>query len=225
MREVILIAAVGPDLLIGDEDRLPWRLPRDMRMFRRLTLGQLVVMGRKTFESLQSRPLPRRRNVVVSRNMNFVAPGCEVAHSLRDAIERAPADGRVFIIGGGSIYSQAMPLATAVLLTEIFDENPNSNLFSPFRGDVYFPAIDSREWQEVTKSRRPYIAASRIAGHQAMKRTGLKFRVRRLVRRGFDVAVAARLKAQEIQSSLTVARTPDVADHTESQGSLFHDGD
>src|SRR5580765_8819645 len=80
-REVILIAAVGPNMVIGDAQKLPWSLPRDMRLFRRLTVGQPVVMGRKTFESLNSRPLPRRRNIVVTRNHGYVARGCEVAFS------------------------------------------------------------------------------------------------------------------------------------------------
>lgn len=225
MREIVLIAAVGPALLIGDEDRLPWRLPRDMRLFRRLTLGQLVIMGRKTFESLQSKPLPRRKNVVVSRNMRFEAHGCEVVHSLSQAIELAPPNGRAFIIGGGSIYAQALPLATSILLTEIFDENPNRNLFEPFHGNVFFPPIDPNEWQELTKAKRSYVATSRIPAHQAMKRKGLKFRVRRFVRKGVDVAALARLRTSEVDRSLTVPRLPDAGADANAQGSLFQQGD
>lgn len=217
-REVILIAAVGPDMVIGDGPKLPWALPRDMRLFRRLTMGHPVVMGRKTFESLNSKPLPRRRNIVVSRNLEYVARGCEVAHSLREAIEFTEPGSRVFVIGGGSVYEQAMPFATALLVTEIFDESPNENLFQTFAGDIFFPVIKPDEWEETLATGRSYIAASRIPGYAAVKRKGLLFRVRRFVRKGASVDRQARLRVREVEAHLSVPKvsTEQQADRTQA---------
>lgn len=221
-REVILIAAVGPGMLIGDGSKLPWWLPRDMRLFRRLTVNHPIIMGRKTFESLGSKPLPKRKNIVISRNPSFTAKGCEIAHSIEEALGMTPTDSRVFVIGGGTVYQQAMPFATAILLTEIFDENPNENLFPPFKGDVFFPRIDSSEWKEHNATSRSYIAASRIPGYSsAVKRKGLRFRVRRYMRRGAEVAISARLRSAEVESHLSVPRDEGAKATQTAQADLF----
>ena len=220
-REVILIAAVGPNMVIGDGLKLPWSLPRDMRLFRRLTIGHPIVMGRKTFESLGSRPLPRRRNIVVSRNEQYSARGCDVAHSLSEALELTPAGSRVFVIGGGSVYEQAMPFATALLVTEIFDESPNENLFQPFTGDVFFPAIDPDIWEETLATGRSYIAASRIPGYASVKRKGLRFRVSRFVRKGASVDRQAKLRAGEVEGHLSVPKSEPNAAGEVMQQDLF----
>jgi hypothetical protein len=99
-----------------------------------------------------------------------------------------------------------MPYATALLITEIFDESPNENLFSPFTGDVYFPVIDAAQWDEAPASGRSYIAASRIPGYSFVKRKGLRFRVRRFVRKGAGVDRRARLRAGEVGASLSVPK-------------------
>ena len=208
VREVILIAAIGPNRLLGDGTRLPWSLPRDMRLFRRLTIGQAVVMGRKTFESLQSKPLPKRKNVVVTRNPGFVAPGCAVAHSIADAIEMTLPEPRLFIIGGGDVYRQALPFATAVLLTDIFDESPNESLFDTFTGNVYFPALDPLDWREERASRRSYIASSSIRAHRDLKRKGLQFRVRRYLRADSASPRFPQLTGREIEGHLATPRVP-----------------
>ena len=222
-REVILIAAVGPNMVIGDGLKLPWSLPRDMRLFRRLTISHPVVMGRKTFESLGRRPLPRRRNIVVSRNPGYIARGCEVAHSIGEAIELTPPGSRVFVIGGGSVYQQAMPFATALLVTEIFDESPNKNLFQPFTGDVFFPVIDPALWDETLAIGRSYIAASRIPGYSSVKRKGLRFRVRRFVRKGSSVDPQARLRVGEVGTHLTVPKSVIAPQEDLEQSDLFGD--
>lgn len=219
-KEIILIAAVGPDGLIGDGKRLPWKLPRDMRLFRRLTANHAIVMGRKTFESLDSKPLPRRRNIVVTRNPNYVAGGCSIAHSIGEAMELAGPDPRVFVIGGGDIYRQALPYATAILLSEIFDENPNQNLFETFKGDVYFPDIDREQWTEVRASRRSYIAVSSIQAVRDLKRKGLQFKVRRYVRVDSGTSRFPRLTGKEIEGHLATPKSPDQAPEVE-QPDLF----
>ena len=133
---VSLIVAMDRNRLIGAGNRMPWHLPADLRHFRDLTLGKPVVMGRKTFESI-GKPLPGRRNLVVSRNSAFTAPGCEVVHSLDAALAACAEAAEVMIIGGATIYAQAMPLAGRLYLTTIEHE---------FEGDTYFPEWSAAEW-------------------------------------------------------------------------------
>src|SRR3972149_2251448 len=108
--KVIIIAAVGPapnnQRIIGDGNRLPWHLPRDLRFFRRVTINHTVIMGRKTYESFGKRPLPKRDNIVITRNVDYVANGCTVYHSLEEALSAVNDKEKVFIIGGGGIYRQ-----------------------------------------------------------------------------------------------------------------------
>ena len=143
-KRVVLVAAVADNGVIGRGGRLPWRIPEDMAHFRKVTTGHVVVMGRKTFESL-GRPLPRRTNVVVTRQPGWVADGVVVAHSLEVALEVAAGhDGDVMVIGGGEIYQQAMAHADAQVLTEVHD--------SP-EGDARFPAFEPDEWLEVDREK------------------------------------------------------------------------
>lgn len=221
MREIVLIAAVGPERLIGDGARLPWKLPRDFRLFRRLTTGHPIIMGRKTFESLNSKPLPKRRNIVVTRNPAFTAVGVEVAHSLDEAIAMTPDTARVFVVGGGQLYTQAMPLATSIVLTQIFDENPNNSLFELFTGDVRFPEIDTAVWTETKSSKKSYLAIAKVTGHQAVKRKGLLFRVLRFVRKGISPPSPTRLAQADIRESLTIPRDDSSQPPSSSQTALF----
>ena len=158
---VALIVAIGPKRVIGQDNQLPWKIPRDLRFFKKVTIGHTVIMGRKTFESLGSRPLPKRINIVVTRNLHYEAKGCLVANSLEDAISKASSQERVFIIGGGELYKSALEIATEVFVTEIYDENPNLNLFEPFPGDTYFPELDST-WEIKHPGRKKFVAADRI---------------------------------------------------------------
>lgn len=144
---VSLIAAVAANGTIGLDNRLPWRLPRDLQRFKALTLGYPVVMGRRTWESI-GRPLPGRENIVVTRSTLFAAPGCRVAHSLEEALDTAGAAAEAFVIGGGDLYRAALPLAQRLLLTEIRRDYP---------GDAFFPAFDRAQFLET--SREPQRAA------------------------------------------------------------------
>lgn len=122
MTELVLIAAVARNGVIGDGERMPWHLPEDLAFFREATRGRPVIMGRRTWQSLPERfrPLPARRNLVVSRDAAFRAPGAEVVDSLDAALEQVRDDGgRVFVIGGEQLFALALPRAQVLLLTEI----------------------------------------------------------------------------------------------------------
>lgn len=138
---VSLIAAVASNGIIGRDGRMPWHLPEDLKRFKALTMGHAIVMGRKTFDSI-GRLLPGRRTVIVTRQRNYRVEGAEVVNSLGDAIALARNDDEVFVIGGGEIYVQALPLATRLHLTEID---------ATAEGNVHFPAIDRGQWHETSR--------------------------------------------------------------------------
>lgn len=143
-REIVLIAAVTANGVIGRENDLVWRSPEDMARFKAATLGRTVIMGRKTWESLppRFRPLPGRRNIVVTRQADYSAPGAELASSLPTALESA-GDGEIFIMGGGELFTQALPLAGRLVLTEVDFAPP---------GDTRFPEFSAADWQETERS-------------------------------------------------------------------------
>lgn len=140
-----MIAAIGENLVIGADGTLPWRLPTDFAHFKRSTLGKPIVMGRKTFESI-GKPLPGRTNIVVSRQAGYQPDGVLVINELAAALDHArsiaDADGadEAMVIGGASIYKQAMPYSERLYITHV--------ALSP-AGDAVFPAIDPRLWREV----------------------------------------------------------------------------
>jgi dihydrofolate reductase len=133
---VSLVAAMARNRVIGRGNALPWHLPADLRRFKALTTGHAVVMGRKTFDAI-GRPLPGRQNIVITRQPSFSPGGVEVARSLPDALARARGE-EVFVIGGGEIFEQALPLADRVYLTVVDDE---------IEGDVWFPELDDEAWR------------------------------------------------------------------------------
>ncbi len=137
---ISIIVAIAENGVIGDKNALLWNIKEDMRRFRTTTTGHPVVMGRKTFESI-GRPLPKRTNVVITRG-DSTFDGCEVAHSLEEAVTMFPKDEEVFIIGGAQIYKQALPIADKLYLT-IVHRN--------YEGDTSFPQIDMSQWQEVSR--------------------------------------------------------------------------
>ena len=143
MPEIIMIAAVAKNRVIGKDNTLIWNIPEDMAHFKALTAGQTVVMGRKTWESLppRFRPLPGRRNIVISRQADYAAPGAEVADSLENALKLASTAASVFIIGGEQIYAQAMALADRLEITEV-DLEPE--------GDAWFPEIPTVNWKKTS---------------------------------------------------------------------------
>ncbi|NBX56401.1 MAG: dihydrofolate reductase [Betaproteobacteria bacterium] len=139
-----LIYARSRNNVIGMKGEIPWHLPEDLAHFKKTTMGQAVVMGRVTWESIPAkfRPLPGRRNVIVSRQANYQAPGTTVVSSLQAALEIFPQDEVVWLIGGAQLYAQGLPLASQVVVTEIDAD---------FEGDAYAPALDN-DWQEVRRS-------------------------------------------------------------------------
>lgn len=142
--EIVIIAAVAPDNSIGRGGDLLYHISEDLKRFKSLTMGYPIIMGRKTFESFPKGALPGRRNIVVSRNKEYMAPGIEIAPSLEDALALCSSNEKAFIIGGGQIYNQAIRHANKLELTRIL---------TPTRAeaDTYFPEIGA-EWKVVEKS-------------------------------------------------------------------------
>jgi dihydrofolate reductase len=145
MTEIVIIAAVAKNRVIGKSNQLIWNIPADMAHFKALTAGHTVIMGRKTWESLppRFRPLPGRRNIVISRQADYVAPGAELAGSLENALELAASANTVFIIGGEQIYAQAMALADRLEITDVELEP---------EGDAWFPPIPASDWKAVGRT-------------------------------------------------------------------------
>ena len=139
MRISLVVAASRNDV-IGREGELPWRLPDDLRHFKRLTTGKAVIMGRRTFESI-GRPLPERRNIVMTRDEELAAEGCEMASSLTEAMDLVKGADEVMIIGGGQVYRDFLPLADRIYLTRVQAE---------VDGDTKFPEIDENLWRLVS---------------------------------------------------------------------------
>lgn len=140
-----IIVAVSTNGAIGRDNDIPWHYPADMKHFRDTTRGYPIIAGRKTYESFQVRPLPKRLNIVLSRDANYRAEGdALVCTSLADAFERAEQEGKdkVFILGGADIYRQALPLTDEMIITFVPEE---------IAGDAFFPAWDRDEWSEVEK--------------------------------------------------------------------------
>lgn len=140
-----MIAAMDKNRVIGIGNRLPWHLPEDLQRFKALTLGKPVVMGRSTYESI-GRPLPSRRNMILSRNKNFQVQGCESYRSLDAAIAASSGYPEILIIGGDSVYRQALPRAQRLYLTLIDAE---------FDGDAWFPEYTLAEWRLIDEDKRP----------------------------------------------------------------------
>ena len=135
-----MIAAMTDDGVIGIENRLPWKLPNDMKWFRQHTLGKPIIMGRKTFESFGSKPLPDRTNIIITRDENYQAKGSVVVHSIEEALLAAGDVDEAMIIGGESFYEQMLPQANRLYLTFVH---------AKIEGDAWFPEIDFSAWNEV----------------------------------------------------------------------------
>ncbi|MCM8532937.1 MAG: dihydrofolate reductase [Lentisphaeraceae bacterium] len=137
-----IIAAMDRNRLIGVDNSLPWRLSADLQNFKKLTTGNAIIMGRKTWDSLGKwKPLPNRHNIVITRNKDFSDEGCTVVNSLEEGIAKAGND-TAFIIGGGQIYTLALELADEMILTEVETEAT---------GDAWFPQFDSSKWELTSK--------------------------------------------------------------------------
>jgi len=136
---ISLICAMADNRVIGIQNRLPWKLPADMKWFRQHTLGKPIIMGRKTFESFGSKPLPDRLNIIITHDANYRAAGAQVAHSIDEAIRLAGEVPEVMIIGGESFYAQMLPRADRLYLTYVHAE---------VAGDAWFPEFAAADWRE-----------------------------------------------------------------------------
>jgi dihydrofolate reductase len=143
--KITLIAAMAENRVIGRDNALPWHLPADLARFKQRTEGHVVIMGRRTFESV-GRPLPNRRSIVITRKRNFHPPGAEIARSLAEALERAreSKQDEVFILGGAEIYALALPDVDRLELTIVHAD---------VSGDTFFPECDLSEWTLIDQQR------------------------------------------------------------------------
>ncbi|MEE1954519.1 type 3 dihydrofolate reductase [Aeromonas sp. 75A] len=145
--KISMIAAMAHDRVIGKDNQMPWHLPADLAHFKRVTLGKPVLMGRKTFESI-GRPLPGRRNLVISRNPGYQAEGIEVVGSVEAALALLAGSsvGELMVIGGGHLYAEMLPSADCLYLTQID---------LTVEGDTRFPAFDDGQWQRIACESHP----------------------------------------------------------------------
>lgn len=145
--QLALIVAQARNRVIGRNNKLPWHLPEDLQYFRAVTMGKVIVMGRKTFESI-GRPLPGRTNLVLTRDHGYRREGIEVAHSLDEALAKAEAislingSDEVMVIGGDELFAEALPRAERLYLTQVHQD---------VCGDAYFPELDWSQWHEVAR--------------------------------------------------------------------------
>ena len=141
MKKISIIVAMSKNRVIGVKNSLPWHISEDLKRFKRLTTGYPIIMARKTFESI-GKPLPERRNIVISRNQNLKVQDVEVVKSIDDALKICSSENLIYIIGGEQIYNLAMPYANNIHLTEVNKE---------VEGDAFFPEFDKKEWKEIAR--------------------------------------------------------------------------
>ena len=147
MKELILIAAVGNNNVLGKDNKLLWHLPDDFKHFKESTMGHPMLMGRKTFESLPG-VLANRKHLIISRDLNYTIENqnCSVVHSIEQGLEECKEFQNVFVIGGGQIYAQCIEIATKIILTRVNGD---------FEADTYFPTIDESLWKQTESIYHP----------------------------------------------------------------------
>ena len=131
------VAAVAQNGVIGNNNDLIWHLPKDLKHFKNLTKGHTLIMGRKTWESIGAKPLPNRRHIIITRNLDYETEGAEVVSTIDEALELAHGDEKVFVAGGGEIYQLTLPYIKRMELTIVHNN---------FQGDTMFPEFDESEW-------------------------------------------------------------------------------
>ncbi|MBU0664366.1 MAG: dihydrofolate reductase [Proteobacteria bacterium] len=162
--EVIIIAAMVANRVIGRENTIPWHIPEELQWFKATTMGHTLIMGRKTHESI-GRPLPGRSTIIISRNKNYCFPGCTTVQSLNQALDLCAGREKVFIAGGAQIYTLALPLADTIILSVLDQE---------VAGDTFFPPVPEEEFTETTRTAVPGpIPYTRIT-YQRNKTSALK---------------------------------------------------
>jgi len=138
---ISIIVAASQNNVIGKNNQLIWRLSADLKRFKALTTGHHIIMGRKTFDSI-GKPLPNRTSIIITRQEDYKAEGCIVVNSLEEALTKVPADQEAFIIGGGTIYKEAIDKADKLYLTMVHGK---------FDGDTFFPKLDSKVWESLKR--------------------------------------------------------------------------
>lgn len=143
VNNISIIVAIGKDYEIGLKNQLLWHISDDLKHFKQITSGKLVIMGENTWLSLPKRPLPKRRNLVLTLNKNAHFEGAETVHSINSALQAIASEEEIFIIGGAMVYKQFMPLASKLYITHVMEN---------FEADTWFPKIEPAEWSLVNKS-------------------------------------------------------------------------
>jgi dihydrofolate reductase len=143
MKNISIIVAIAQNLAIGKGNDLLWHIPEDLKRFKKLTTGHTILMGKRTFESLPIRPLPNRRSIVITDIPGETIAGCVMAYSIDEAISLCDPGGENFIIGGGSVYRQFMPIANRLYLTIVHKD---------FEADIFYPEINFNEWSETERT-------------------------------------------------------------------------
>jgi dihydrofolate reductase len=165
MSRISLVVAASLNGVIGRDGNLPWHISSDLKKFKTITMGNPIIMGRKTWESLPKKPLPGRRNIVITRQADYKAVGAVVAHDAKSALAAAGGAEEIAVIGGGEIYKMFFPLAQRVYLSEVD---------IVVEGDTYFPRPDPLEWREAA-----------VEVHPAGPNDSASFTLRTLDRRSF----------------------------------------
>ena len=142
-KNLSLIVAVADNWAIGKDNSLLWHISDDLKRFKALTTGHCIIMGRKTYESFPKRPLPNRRNIVITHGNGSGLEGCEVVHSVQEALEQCESDEQPFIIGGATVYRQFLPFVARIYLTRVF---------ATFDADTFFPEIDLSQFEQTAAS-------------------------------------------------------------------------
>ena len=141
-KNISIIVAIAQNNAIGKDNKLLWHISEDLKRFKKITTGHTILMGKNTFHSLPNGPLPNRVNIVITDVKNERFEGCEMAYSIEEALEKADPNKDIFIIGGGMIYKQFLPLANRLYLTVVHKD---------FEADTFFPSINYDEWKEISK--------------------------------------------------------------------------
>ena len=151
---ITIIAAISENNALGKDNKMLWHLPDDFKRFKKVTTGHHVIMGRKTFESIGSKALPKRTNIIITRQTSYEASCIVLASSLKKALQIARTDTNPYILGGGMVYKEAMKFADRLDITLVHHE---------FEADTFFPKIDSKTWREVSREFHPADAKHKYA--------------------------------------------------------------
>ncbi|MBO4575947.1 MAG: dihydrofolate reductase [Neisseriaceae bacterium] len=145
-QKITLIAAVDKNNAIGKDNNMAWHIPADFAFFKQYTMNKPIIMGRKTWVSLPKKPLPERRNIILSKQVDFNEENAEVFHSIDEVFSQLKSDKEIVIIGGGEIYRQFLPYATDIRLTEVNVQIENA--------DAFFPQFNKNQWQEISRENK-----------------------------------------------------------------------